>query len=331
MTRNQLLESIAARTNDYRAGEMPAPTPAHVDRWVKQFPAVSQDALLAEMNHVLHKAYFAKTDVAQFLNAVAGKTEKLTGTDPKAFWQTANFLSIQLGGRSQKHMLAEFSQVLQNLYGFGTSKCGQPGGPYFYLDDVVFSGNRVRHDLEPWIAGPCPKTCHLHIIVIAYHSCGHWFASNRIATAAKAAGKTINVTWWRCVVFEDRLAYTNKSDVLRPTAFPTDATAQQYIKALSNAGHPPVPRTVTNPVYQSPFFGSEQGRQLLEQQMLAAGFQVRTRCPMLPEVIRPLGFSGLKTLGFGSVIVTHRNCPNTCPPALWAGAPWYPLFARKTN
>jgi hypothetical protein len=39
----------------------------------------------------------------------------------------------------------------------------------------------------------------------------------------------------------------------------------------------------------------------------------------------------LETLGFGSTLVTFRNCPNNCPLAFWAGYPWYPLFQRKTN
>jgi hypothetical protein len=39
----------------------------------------------------------------------------------------------------------------------------------------------------------------------------------------------------------------------------------------------------------------------------------------------------LETLGFGSLIVTFRNCPNNTPLALWAGDPWYPLFPRITN
>ena len=52
---------------------------------------------------------------------------------------------------------------------------------------------------------------------------------------------------------------------------------------------------------------------------------------MLPEAIRPLGFSLMKTLGFGSPVVSFNNCPNTAPLALWAGDPWYPLFPRRAN
>ena len=39
----------------------------------------------------------------------------------------------------------------------------------------------------------------------------------------------------------------------------------------------------------------------------------------------------LESLGFGSLVVTFRNCPNNAPLALWAGDPWYPLFPRRTN
>jgi hypothetical protein len=39
----------------------------------------------------------------------------------------------------------------------------------------------------------------------------------------------------------------------------------------------------------------------------------------------------LVTLGFGSLIVTYRNCPNNAPLALWVDHPWYPLFPRTTN
>jgi hypothetical protein len=65
--------------------------------------------------------------------------------------------------------------------------------------------------------------------------------------------------------------------------------------------------------------------------MLAKGCYIRTVAPRLPKYARPLGDMVLETLGFGSTFVTYRNCPNNTPLAFWAGDPWYPLFARKTN
>jgi len=78
-------------------------------------------------------------------------------------------------------------------------------------------------------------------------------------------------------------------------------------------------------------FSSENARDLLEQQVLIKGAQIRQMCPNLNEYQRPLGNSVLKTLGFGSLVVTFRNCANNCPLAVWAGDPWIPLFPRKTN
>lgn len=65
--------------------------------------------------------------------------------------------------------------------------------------------------------------------------------------------------------------------------------------------------------------------------LLDDGVKIRGMCPHLNKYQRPLGNMILETLGFGSTIVTFRNCPNNAPLAFWAGDPWYPLFPRKTN
>lgn len=78
-------------------------------------------------------------------------------------------------------------------------------------------------------------------------------------------------------------------------------------------------------------FSNDANRQLLEQEFLKAGIQIRQMCPHLGVTQRPLGHMSLDTLGFGSLLVTFRNCPNNAPLALWAGDPWIPLFPRTTN
>jgi hypothetical protein len=100
-----------------------------------------------------------------------------------------------------------------------------------------------------------------------------------------------------------------------------------YVQTLR---YPPVLRTAGN-LGENQFFSSEAGRHLLEQEFLKTGLYIRSRCPHLNTYQRPLGNMVLDTLGFGSLFVTFRNCPNNCPLALWAGEPWYPLFPRKIN
>ena len=84
-------------------------------------------------------------------------------------------------------------------------------------------------------------------------------------------------------------------------------------------------------------FSSEAGRQLLESEFLIAGVKIRTLTQSPKDFIRPLGLGNFG-VGFGSLLVTYRNCPNNCPLALWWGDPeatsgalhWYPLLSRKT-
>ena len=135
------------------------------------------------------------------------------------------------------------------------------------------------------------------------------------------------MTWWRAIQLEDQKINTNSSDVLRPVTIPDDDAVNEYVKAMT---HKPHLRTAGQ-VGGVGIFSSDAGRQLLEQEFLKAGVQIRKLCPQLNKYQRPLGNSVLETLGFGSLIVTFRNCPNNAPLVLWVGEPWYPLFPRTTN
>ena len=64
--RGDLLESIANTVADYRTGEIPEPTPNHVDRWISQFNEAVQVSLLREIDHVFKKTHFSKADVTWF-------------------------------------------------------------------------------------------------------------------------------------------------------------------------------------------------------------------------------------------------------------------------
>ena len=326
--RARLLKSIADTITDYRAGEIPTPTSAHVDKWISQFAQPVQEPILAEMDHVLARTYLPKTKVESFL-AMLVMNPKIAGADPSAFWRGVKFLDIQGGGNSQRDMLALFSTALHKECGLTISQCGGRAATTFvYLDDVIFTGNRVLKDLTAWINSNAPTTAHVHVITMGLHSGGQFYAKGRIETAAKTAGKSITLTWWRSVEIEDRKAHTDSSDVLRPVVIPNDPATQAYVQAL---GYPPTLRRPGN-VGGRGFFSSEQGRNLLEQEFLKMGVHIRTNLSRnLNQYMRPLGNMVLATTGFGSMLVTFRNCPNNAPLAIWAGNPWHPLFARKTN
>lgn len=324
--RDDLIASILETTADYREGDLAPPTAEHVERWISQFGAEVQIPILREMDHVLKRTYFSRKGTRKFLAGLF-KTEKLVGEDPCAFWKDVKFLDIQGGGASQKEMLALFSTLLQQKCGFGTADCGSSPKAFVYLDDAIFTGNRVRRDIETWIAKTAPAKARLHIVTIALHSGSQHYADVKIKEAAAAAGKTIELTWWRAIQLEDRKAHTTTSDVLRPVEIPEDEGVKAYVAAMR---YPP---SLRNPghVGENGIFSSDAGRQLLETEFLKAGVRIREMCPHLNQYQRPLGNMILDTLGFGSLVVTFRNCPNNTPLALWAGDPWSPLFPRTTN
>lgn len=324
--RQQLLESIAATTADYRAGELPAPTAEHVERWVNQFDIAVQLPILREMDHILKKTYFSRERVKMFLVNLANNP-KLVGNDPASFWRSIGFIDRQGGGNSQHEMLEIFSKLLDVNYGIGNAvRVNNPNcSTFVYLDDAMFTGNRVVQDVVKWIAESAPSDATLHIIMIAMHSGGQYYANNKIENAIKKHKKNLNIKWWSAAELEDRKAKSDVCDVLRPTTIPDDPYVASYVSQMK---HPPTLRTPGSESTNK-LFSNEQSRHLLEQEFLKFGAQQRAQRPQLGITQRPLGHISLDTLGFGSLIVTFRNCPNNAPLALWVGD--HPLFPRKTN
>lgn len=142
-----------------------------------------------------------------------------------------------------------------------------------------------------------------------------------------SSGKKIEIKVAPLKIIENRKGNEN-SEVLWPTDLPDDLDIKAYL--------PFEARPVSGNLGP---FSSEQGRQLLERELFSAGMKIRAASKSPDADLRPLGRNKFG-LGFGSMIVTFRNCPNTCPLALWWGDPdadttsplskWYPLFKRKT-
>lgn len=330
MSRDELLKSVAATLQDYRAGEIDKMTPDHVDTWVKQFDKSVQVPLLRELDHVFKTTYLNKATVTDFLsNLVTNK--KLAGVDHCAFWAQANLLQIQKNGHSQEEMLKLFRQSLMQKCGLGIDDCGEPDGEFVYIDDVMFSGNRVGNDLAPWIENEAPAVAAIHVIAAAIHTGGEYLVGKRLKAVIAASGKKIGIKYWRAVTIENRKYYKNDSELLWPSELPDDAQLEAYLAQPHK--FPFEPRKAGGKLGP---FSSEEGRQLLERELLLAGVKIRALSKHPKDIIRPLGFSPFG-LGFGSMIVTFRNCPNNCPLALWWGDPektsgpfhWYPLLPRE--
>ena len=329
--RGELLASIANTTKDYRAGEIDTPTPEHVDKWVKQFAEDCQVLLLRELDHVFKETYLTRDWISGWLSKLV-ENEKLAGEDPCDFWEKAHFLRIQQNGHSQEEMLELFDESLEKQCGITIENCGKAGGDYIYIDDVMFTGSRVGNDLEAWIQDDAPEKATVQVVVAAIHTLGEYLVGKRLKGAIAASEKEITIHYWRARTIENRKYCKNDSEVLWPAVIPDDNDVRDYLAQpqkfpfeLREAGGKLGP------------FSCEKGRQLLESELLLAGVSIRGLSQNPKNILRPLGF-GPFGLGFGSMLVTFRNCPNNCPLALWWGDPaatsgpfhWYPLLPRKT-
>ncbi|MDH2291568.1 hypothetical protein QD172_09940 [Cobetia sp. 10Alg 146] len=329
--RDDLLISVANEIRTYRQGDLSEPTPEHVDRWLQQFTPAQQLPFIREFNHVIKQTFITSHEVEDFLSSLVTNQE-LAGDDPAGYWSTANLLNIQQNGQSQKEMLKLFSKCLEEVFGLDLEACGEDGGDFIYLDDVMFSGNRVGNDLEAWIVNDAPQSARVHVIVAAYHTLGQYLTAQKLKRVIANSGKKISVEYWRVLTIENQKAHKNISGVLWPTAAPSAAEVQAYMALPSK--YPFEPRQPSAKPIEP--FSSEAGRQILESEFLIAGAKIRAMSEKPKSSMKPLGFSPFG-VGFGSMLVTYRNCPNNCPIAMWWGDPeatsgalhWYPLLPRE--
>ena len=335
--RDTLLESIADTISDYRTDELPTPSPQHVDRWIRQFDDDVQLPMLAELDHVFKRTYMPKRKFETLLSSLVRHRE-LAGDNPYAFWKSVNFLEIQLGGNSQSEMLDMFDEILQNECGLTINECGSKSGIYLYLDDGIFTGNRFKNDISRWIEEEAPSKAKVYVVVVVLYSNGRHYVlkhpRHKISNVAVNSGKEVKFAFYRAESLENRLNSRNRSDVLWPTQLPDEEYNQLYAEELRDTPYPPVFRS-PNSKADGTIFSSRKGRHVLEQELLKKGAYIREVCPNLSpkKYQRPLGNMVLDGLGFGSLVVTYRNCPNNAPLAFWVSEPdiWYALFPRKSN
>ncbi len=332
--RSKFLESISDRIQDYRFGDLPQPTPEHVDRWISQFNVDAQLPMLRELDHILAKTYFSRLNVEKFLGSLVNNKE-LVGDSPCDYWRKVNFLNIQTHGSSQNEMLSIFNGILKDNCGISLDDCGSEDGEYIYIDDAIFSGSSISSSLINWIEHQSPARAKVHVIAIALYTGSEYVFRTPIKNAIKESGKTIQITQWRCIELINQKQSRSFSEVFWPIGLPEDADVLAYAESLGR--FPFEARNRMNS--DNKVFSSEEGRHILEQQLLLAGVRIRSFCNNPNPILKPLGFSQFG-LGFGATIVTFRNCPNNAPLAFWWGdsskpeshplSKWYPLFPRKT-
>lgn len=331
--RENLLTQVAEKISAYRSGEIPVPDKQHVDRWLCQFTPNNQLPLLRELNHLLGYSFLGKSSTENFITSLINR-EPLSNEDQKKYWKGVNFLSVQLHGESQKELLKIIDETLQEKFSLSTGECGTGSNKYLYIDDILFSGSRVQQDIREWVNKKAPSEANIEICSIAAYTLGLYETQRAITRIIKDSGKNIKVSYNHKIKIENRKSRSTNSQVFWPILPQEEPLINDYITQLKS-DYPPVTRGKREEILAP--FSSEEGRQILESEFLLAGIKICQKIENPTGTLKPLGFSRYG-LGFGSTIITYRNCPNNCPLALWWGDPeaesgplnWYPLLPRKT-
>lgn len=321
------LQRIVDIAGCYRQGELEFQFDTnHVERWVNQFDHSARKALLDELVYVLERTYVSREKMRVFLlwlfNALRTEDSKCEA------WKSIHLLNIQERGSSQQEMLGLFNEVLHKECNgvMSVQDCKSlDAKTYIYLDDFIFTGLRLKTDLENWVVNQAPNDISLYVITYGIYA-GSWNNKNSLEQTIKQTGKNINLQFINELNLENRRTYSSISDVLWPSRTPNDNQVQSFENQLTRAPHKRQPISLTDSI-----FSSETGRDLLEQQFLIKGIDIINKSGNFRSVHKPLGFLGFDSFGFGAMHLTYRNCPNNAPLALWAADPWYPLFPRKTN
>jgi hypothetical protein len=342
--RRTLLESIATIIADYRQGEVPTIDSSHVDRWVSQFDRFGFDGeaqvvILEQMERILKRYYISRSIAQDFITRLL-TSEKLFGSNPAAMIRNVQFLRIQTKGSSQNDLLNLCEQILQSVHGFGLEDCGSSPVAYIYLDDCLYSGNRVRRDIVHWLSNAARGTT-LHLIFFALHTTGREYSQKEIEQKAQVQG--VVVKFWGLHEFHNSRWKPSRFDCFWARQTSGDELIDRYVQEVNenrqnlNKSLPPLFRPNNMPIQDSIF--SSPAREIIEYAFLKVGAYI-VSLPRSPNKnMRPLGYDYLESLGFGAILATYRNIANNCPLALWWGDPngfyplnaWYPLFPRTVN
>lgn len=317
-----LCASIAETCSDYR--------PRRIDEgavwsWIQQFEEANRLSVLSELDHVLQSTYWSEDRFRDFLRAVVVELEDDVADGD---WRSVNFLRTQGPRESQTELLALLDDVLESERGYSTRECGSGNGAFVYLDDGIFTGVKLQHDqgVGSWLE-EAPSGSRLSILHPIIYDGGFDWAQRTIAEKARA--RQVKVGFWYSVQYACAWRNEAQGDILWPRAIPSDPDVMDALNVPESTGSPFEPRGVT-PAGASTVFSGEDGRNALEQALLLVG----ARLHATDAGMRPLGKvtrRSPRSLGFGAMTVTYRNCPNNAPLALWWGTDpgWSPLFHRR--
>lgn len=202
-----------------------------------------------------------------------------------------------------------------------------------YVDDCLYSGNRLRNEVEDILYSNHIETARKLIIWYpVMHSDGWEDAKSCLKKLLKPYVLRYHlippVKW-----IINAKSKSSKVECFWPIN-DEDSAVKEYLQRIQIVKRGELFRPSGTPKEEKAF-SSRQGRDVVEKLFLRVGIELMSD-PNIHRHMRPLGFDFNDPLGFGSLFISHRNIANNCPMALWfeskkPGSEWFPLLRRKHN
>ncbi len=302
---------------------------ATVEKWAARFDEGVRQRVVKETAHVLENTLITETAAKKILETLITDPKMCGDGDIRDWWKSSNFLWLSRKGQSQGEMRVMIDKSLQNTYGLSITDCGSELQRYIYLDDVVCTGQQWGHAVEDYWLKSAQLTgdVHLHLIALAVHDHRLKHPIGHLKKVADARGISLKIYVWAGF----RMESSDLWPIFKPTGSDPSPPVRTLFEKLGQTKYRKEFReNLTDPNCQ--VFSSEDARDLLEREFLTAGARIKYELhPDWHKNLLPLGYDTWAGMGFGTPIVTWRNCPNSAPLALWASPPWDPLLPRRPN
>ncbi|EIL8445842.1 hypothetical protein ACRS99_000297 [Clostridium perfringens] len=337
-----MIERLLEIIEDYKMPEGTSMNKTHIERWINQFDVQDRGVILSEMVYILEKFYFSRNSIKQMLKNLFS-CDDVWGKCTKNFFKNVSFLDIQIRGGSQVELLELASEVLSEEYQLDITECSSDNR-YVYIDDCIFTGSRLKWDIQEAItSGKIKKNSELWIIHLCKYKSGSNYAYKEIGKICEKNNVNYYPVWFLEKQNYHKNEYGNSLDTLWPK-YVNYEDLDDYIKFRKENSEwaNKIDFFRNYNMKKENLFSCAKNREIVESAFLKAGATILKGINNPCESMRPMGFSKLESIGFGAMFVTYRNIANNCPLALWYGdifnqgtggvlGRWYPLFPRRCN
>lgn len=330
ITDEDLMGRIASKLTDYRYPPQGGMNIAHVSRWIQQFDQADRRFVLEETDRLMGLGYIRES--------AYHNTACQTASEPgnEQVFSNAAFLDIQVQGSSQHEYLDLLQSFRENDLNIVNRNSDvhwvHSFHEFVYIDDVSFSGAKAITDLAWFIEHFNLNNINICISFIALHTFSEWKIKDQLESQFSDRNIRIGVGGGDFGRIENQRRNSSQSGVFWPKAesvsMPLWATETLNYRGTYRDGY------IANNI-----FPDENRRDRFEAILTKIGFMILGYSQTRSPVIKPLGFSTFRGVGFGGTIFTFRNCPNNAPLAFWwgtyheTGQPaldcWYPLMRRN--